>query len=64
VESVNEFESELTALGVEHDIHIYEGVGHAFANPSGPRYSEEETKDAWTKTLAFLEKNLKSKAEE
>jgi carboxymethylenebutenolidase len=33
-------------------------VGHAFANSSGDNYAPEETKDAWQKTLAFLEKYL------
>ena len=45
--------------GVENDIYIYPGVGHAFANPSGARYAPNETVDAWQKTLAFLETNLK-----
>jgi carboxymethylenebutenolidase len=34
-------------------------VDHAFANPSGDRYAPEESKDAWNKTLEFLESNLK-----
>ena len=38
---------------------ILVGVGHAFANPSGMNYAPEETMDAWQKTLAFLNKNLK-----
>lgn len=59
VEKVREFETSLNTLGVENDIHIYPGVGHAFANPSGMNYAPNETKDAWAKTLSFLEKNLK-----
>jgi len=59
VSSVNEFDSSLDALGIQNEIYIYEGVGHAFANPSGANYAPEETKSAWNKTLVFLEKNLK-----
>lgn len=60
VEKVTEFESSLKSLGVKTEIHIYPGVGHAFANPSGASYAPNETKDAWGKTLNFLNTNLKS----
>ena len=46
-------------LGVENDIQVYPGVGHAFANPSGSNYAEEETRDAWARTVTFLNENLK-----
>jgi carboxymethylenebutenolidase len=59
VATVNAFEASLNTLGVENDIYIYPGVGHAFANPSGMNYAPEETRDAWQKTLAFLAANLK-----
>ena len=59
VASVKEFEKSLNQLKIENEIHIYEGVGHAFANPSGANYAPEQTKDAWEKTLRFLERNLK-----
>ncbi len=60
VTTVREFESSLNTLGVENEIYIYPGVGHAFANPSGQNYAPAETKDAWGKTITFLEKHLKS----
>ena len=60
VESVRKFETALNQLGIENEIHIYEGVGHAFANPSGMNYAPEQTKDAWQKTIEFLNKNLKN----
>ena len=60
VEKVKEFEASLDSLGVENEIYVYPGVGHAFANPSGANYAPEETKDAWEKTTAFLEKYLKN----
>jgi carboxymethylenebutenolidase len=58
VEMVQAFESSLNTLGVENEIHMYPGVGHAFANPSGANYSPEATVDAWAKTIAFLKANL------
>lgn len=54
VEDVNEFEASLDANGIMNEIYIYDGVGHAFANPSGDSYAPEETADAWEKTLGFL----------
>ena len=59
VEKVEEFKSSLNTLGVKNEVHIYPGVGHAFANPSGANYAPNETKDAWGKTLNFLTTNLK-----
>jgi carboxymethylenebutenolidase len=59
VEMVKTFEASLNELGVKNEVHIYPGVGHAFANPSGANYAPEATKDAWEKTTAFLEANLK-----
>lgn len=58
IEKVKEFETSLNTLGVENEIYIYPGVGHAFANPSGANYAPNETKDAWDKTTAFLKKHL------
>ena len=58
-EQVKEFESQLKDLGKTVDVNIYEGAGHAFANPSGERYNEDAAKDAWEKTVAFFNENLK-----
>lgn len=54
VETVREFEQTLDSLGIAHEVYVYPGVGHAFANPSGANYAPEETADAWDKTLRFL----------
>jgi carboxymethylenebutenolidase len=59
VATVNEFESALNEAGVDNQIHIYDGVDHAFANPSGELYAPEESKAAWDQTISFLELNLK-----
>lgn len=58
VEGVREFESTLKELGKPATIHVYEGAGHAFANPSGQRYRPEAAKDAWQKTVAFFAQHL------
>jgi carboxymethylenebutenolidase len=58
VESVKQFEKALNANGITNEIYIYEGVGHAFANPSGDNYAPQETQDAWEKTVSFLKKYL------
>lgn len=59
VETVREFDSALDGLGIENEVYVYEGVGHAFANPSGGNYAPDETRDAWEKTLSFLDRHLK-----
>ena len=57
-ESARAFEKALHQLGKEAEVSIYEGVGHAFANPSGTAYRKVEAEDAWQKTLTFLDKHL------
>jgi len=58
-ESAHAFDAALDDAGVENEVYIYPGVGHAFANPSGANYAPAETSDAWAKTLSFLKKALK-----
>jgi carboxymethylenebutenolidase len=58
VDSVRAFEASLNELNIKNEIHVYDDVGHAFANPSGSRYAPEETLDAWNKTVEFLRENL------
>jgi carboxymethylenebutenolidase len=58
--TVSEFQDALTTLDIESEVYVYPGVGHAFANPSGDSFAPEETKDAWKKTLLFLERTLKT----
>ncbi|EGQ43039.1 MAG: dienelactone hydrolase family [Candidatus Nanosalina sp. J07AB43] len=59
LENVKEFNSTLERLGTEKEIHVYEGAGHAFANPSGESFRPNATQDAWNETLEFLDKNLR-----
>jgi carboxymethylenebutenolidase len=59
VEDVRRFESILSDLEKDAEIHIYEGAGHGFANPSGRSYNEEAANDAWDRTLSFFASHLK-----
>lgn len=58
VDTVRQFEAALDGNEIPNEIHIYEGVGHAFANPSGSNYAKSEAEDAWAKTLDFLRANV------
>lgn len=58
VESVEAFGLALDRLRKDHEIHIFPGVGHAFANPSGNNYDVEAADEAWRRTLEFLAQHL------
>jgi carboxymethylenebutenolidase len=60
IENVREFNRTLGELGVEREIYVYEGANHAFANPSGESFRPEATRDAWSKTLRFLDETLRA----
>jgi carboxymethylenebutenolidase len=59
VASVRAFESALQKQGTPVEIKIYDGAGHAFANPSGGNYRPDAARDAWQRTTAFLARTLK-----
>lgn len=42
----------------EVTIYLYEGAGHAFANPDRSSYVEAAAKQAWPRTLEFLKTNI------
>ncbi len=53
------FEAALKAAGVPHQIHMYEGVNHAFNNDAGDaRYNEQAATLAWSRTIEFLKQYL------
>jgi carboxymethylenebutenolidase len=60
LEDVRAFDATLGEIGVEHEVYVYEGAGHAFANPSGESFRPDDTMDAWEKTLEFLDTSLRS----
>ena len=59
VSQVRGFEDALDALGKDAHVEVYEGAGHAFANPSGERYVAAAAEDAWQKTIAFFDEHLR-----
>ena len=58
LESVRRFEGALERLRKDYEIKVYEGAGHAFANPSGNNFNAEYAEDAWSRTLEFLGAHL------
>ena len=40
-------------------VHIYQGVGHAFHNDTGPAYNSTAACDAWSRTIAWFNKFLR-----
>jgi len=58
VDAVESFGAALERLRKNHEIHVYPGVGHAFANPTGNNYNEAAASDAWQRTLEFLDLHL------
>ena len=60
-EQLNKFEAALREAGKKVDFKIYPGAGHAFANVNNPwgGYRPAAARDAWARTVAFLEHDLK-----
>lgn len=56
--SVEAFRDSLERLRKNHEVHIYPGVGHAFANPTGRNYDAATADDAWRRTLEFFDLHL------
>jgi len=59
VREVQEFRSTLLDLGKNAEVLIVPQADHSFANPSSGNYNERAANEAWTTTLAFLERHLK-----
>lgn len=58
-EKVRELEQTLRDLGKDADLHVYDGVDHAFFNDTRPEvYDETAAELAWTRTLEFLRAKL------
>ncbi len=58
LDGVRAFESALEQRGGDVTIHVYEGAGHAFANPTGTRYQADAAELSWDRTLAFFGEHL------
>ena len=58
-EDVDRLDAELSKHGIAHSFHRYDGAGHAFQSfGNAELYRPKVSEDAWTKVLAFFEKNL------
>lgn len=62
VRQVQDFRELLGGLGKRAEVLIMPGVAHGFANPADANYDERAASEAWTQTLAFLQRNLKVSA--
>jgi carboxymethylenebutenolidase len=54
------FDAALTEAHVPHEGHIYKGANHGFHNDTTPRYDEGAAKQAWQRTLDWLNRYLRS----
>ncbi|HEV2605553.1 MAG TPA: dienelactone hydrolase family protein [Microvirga sp.] len=53
------YEGALKAAGKAYELHMYEGVNHAFNNDTAPaRYNKEAADLAWGRTVAFFKRHL------
>ena len=58
-EGIAEFEGALKQAGKPYELHLYEGVNHAFNNDtSEARYNKVAADLAWSRTVAFLKNKL------
>ena len=56
--SVRTMEGALDEAGIENEIQIYPGAGHAFFNDTAASYRPEAATDAWRRTLDWLRRHL------
>ncbi len=54
------YEAALKTNGVDYQMFMYAGTNHGFHNDTTPRYDEDAAKLAWSRTIAFFEKNLRN----
>lgn len=60
-ELVDSYEAALKKSKVSYVFHRYDGAGHAFQNfPTPERYREQQSEDAWSKCIEFLDQHLGS----
>jgi carboxymethylenebutenolidase len=58
-QTAREVEAAIRKAGKAASIHIYPGVDHAFFNDEAPAYDKAAAEDAWKRTLAHFQANLK-----
>ena len=57
-EETAELEKELQHLGKRHELHTYDGAGHAFFAVDRPSYRPEAAVDGWARIFAFFGEHL------
>ena len=56
---VDDMSAALTAAGIAHEFHRYDGAGHGFQDYTNPeRFRAEQSADAWKKIFAFLDTTI------
>ena len=58
VDLIQAWDTKLDEFGKEHEIIIYPDAPHAFFNNERPSFRANESADAWTHTLEWLNKHL------
>jgi carboxymethylenebutenolidase len=56
----DELRGALKNAGKTGDVYVYPGAGHGFMNETRPSYHPDAARQAWSRTLAFLQQHLKS----
>jgi dienelactone hydrolase len=59
VSQSTDLDSILAERGAAHEIHVYSGVEHAFNFQGARGYDPEAARDAWERTLTFLDQHMK-----
>ena len=54
------YEAALKANGTKYEMFMYANTNHGFHNDTTPRYDEAAAKLAWSRTIAFLDRNLRA----
>lgn len=60
LDGVRAMEAALRERGRDVTVHVYEGAGHAFANPSGQSFRADAAALAWQRTTAFFARHLRA----
>lgn len=60
VARVEEFRAGLRKAGKTAEVFVYPGAGHAFMHEGRPSYQPDASRQAWARTLAFLQKQIKT----
>jgi carboxymethylenebutenolidase len=55
-----DYQKALAAAGVRHEGHVYPGAQHGFHNDTTPRYDEAAARLAWSRTLAWFNRYLRT----